>query len=118
MMSSCILLNETEKEIRNRFDIYRRALTHSLSRKDRREICQEKKGNDVGVNVHVALLQSCLNTLGMYSGSIDGLKGRQTAAALRRFEHLFGIPLGNLDLQSSIEYIVMFIALNRVQARG
>jgi hypothetical protein len=40
----------------------------------------------------VAALQVALHSRGVYAGSIDGLKGQATTAAIKRFQRLAGLP--------------------------
>jgi murein DD-endopeptidase MepM/ murein hydrolase activator NlpD len=40
----------------------------------------------------VAALQVALQSRGVYAGSIDGLKGQATTAAIKRFQHQAGLP--------------------------
>jgi LysM repeat protein len=55
---------------------------------------------NAGVNPQIAGLQVALRAHGLYLAQIDGIAGPRTAAAVRRFQRMHGLPAGVADART------------------
>ena len=67
---------------------------------------------------HIKEIQSCLKNAGFYKGEVDGVKGRKTRGAIRKFQSANGLSADGVVGKSTWEALSRYASGDEVSASG